>query len=177
MYRIVSTSLVIMALLLGLGTFVSAQTCPRIAGDWQFESKMMGYLISSNDPPVSTGPRYPITKSGTWKFYQDPGDCFFWAYRYVDTASGPTAYVGEENYITGVIYGDGSKIAMTITPSNESPPGTYFGEIQFSGKRKVPRQITYVGHAFVGDLNVPSPLTGGLYYGQVAFTSTGRIYK
>ena len=172
MYRIISISLVIVAFLLGLGTFVGAQNCPNIDGEWRFESTLIGYVTGVPNPGV----KYPITKSGAWTFYQIPGDCFFSAYRYVNTVSGSTSTIGEENYITGVIYGNGSKIAMTLKPSNESPPGMFFGEIQFERKSKIPTQITYVGHAFIGDLNVSSPLPGG-YWGQAAYTSTGLIYK
>jgi hypothetical protein len=171
MYRIVSTGLAIVVLLLGLGTFASAQNCPNINGEWKFESTLIGYVTGNI---LNPGVQYPVTKSGTWMFYQNPGECFFYAYRYTNTAN-PSSFIGEESYITGVIYGNGSQITMAVKPDTESPPALYFGEIQL--RRRVPTQITYVGHAIIGDLNTISPFPWPGLSGQAVYTSTGRIYR
>ena len=173
MYRIVSTSLVIMVLLLGVGAFASAETtCPDISGEWTFELSAISYCTG---PGIPSGPYFPTWKIGTWTFTPLSEDkCFFWAIRHTE-ASNATRYNNTDSYFTGIIHPGDKKITMETKPDNINNPGTVFGKIIKSNRRTgVPTEIEFVGAAQIGDYS-PDVDSGTLL--QCAVSTRGLIQR
>ena len=172
MHRIFFAALSLMVVvLLGFGSPVAAQTCPSIGSvtgeTWNFSATLMRYCNNA-DP---AGLDYPITKSGTWTFYQAPGDCFFSAERTV-VLSNRDRYIDEQIWYTGLIYGNG-RITMQAQPSQDNPPGTFFGEItQYSRRPRMPSQIGYISNSAIGDYDYT-----GTSAPRCAFTGKGSITR
>jgi hypothetical protein len=171
MHRIVSASLVMMVLFLGVGSYVDAQTCPDISGEWTFELSSISYCTG---PGVPNGPYFPVWKIGTWTFTPVSEDkCFFWAIRHT-ADSNSNRFDNTDSYFTGIIRPGGKKITMEIQPDYINNPGTIFGTIIKSNRRTgMPTEIEFEGTAHIGDY---SPGAQGTSM-QCAISSRGCIKR
>lgn len=185
MYRFVSISLVIMALLLGLGTFVSAQTCPNIGSVtgivWQGTAERISYCMAYNTTTTPIPPDSSPTFAKRWKqstttYYQEPGNCVFTAFRTVTLQSdnGTEWYtpVAEDTWFTGIITDNGTKISMQAQPGPNNPPYIVYANItKVDRKTRMANEMNFNMHSSLGDLG--TGLSGQNVYQKCSYTSWG----
>lgn len=197
MHRIISIFFVMAVLLIGMGTFVSAQNCPNIGETfanggvaWDGESERISVCFSKDwptpIPPVD--PNSPPTFARRWKrttttYYQEPGSCDFFAYRKVTQQKDyppleETGYKSgwydvaeshENTWFTGLITDNGRKIVMQAAPATISPSYTVFGDITNVRRRgRIATEITFTSSTSMGDANgIDNP------YERCSYTSWG----
>jgi hypothetical protein len=157
-----------MVLLLGVWTFVNAQTCPNIGtisgAVWTGESTTIS-LCSPYD--AETIPAFPTSETKlrqtTTTYYQEPGSCSFTAYRTVtaqsiDNGSTWTPSVPVENtWYTGTITKNGRHMSMQAQPTLYRPSYIVHGKItNVNKKTKTAIEISFITHTSTGEAGISS---------------------
>lgn len=175
MHRIISIFFIMAVLLLGIGTYLGAQNCPKI-GDtfanggmaWTSESQRISVCSPQNITATPEVFGSDLLKQDRWKratttYYQEPGSCVFYAYRTVTEFSNdginwvsPDDYSNDEfrkedTWFTGIITDNGTKISMQAQPGPNNPPYIVYGDITKLNKiTRVANKISFTSHTFLG---------------------------
>ncbi len=193
MHRIISIFFIMAVLLLGIGTYLGAQNCPKIGdtylnggASWTSESQRISVCSLQNITVTPTAFGEDLWTQDRWKkatttYYQEPGSCVFYAYRTVTEFSidgitwVPPNYPAnefrkEDTWFTGVITDNGTKISMQAQPGPNNPPYIVYADItKMNKKTKMAKEMSFfTSHTFLGAMADQHPQID-----KCAYTSWG----